>query len=213
VLAVYLMVGFKGVDELSKPKQEVRDLGVYSVMHPQITELLKQAGWYLRPLLLATAADWQDGDATFWGKIGEAALCCYGLKTMDANIGRFLSTTLHYTLRLAEQHTALLEAAIHAQQGNTSSSGGGESVGKGSSSSSSRGGSRGASKGSSGRKRSSKQQGGAAAAAATTAGMLATAASSKTAAPSSSVPAPDSPAACNTDGRPTAPCCLLLLLG
>jgi hypothetical protein len=87
---------------------------------------------------------------------------------MDANIGRFLSTTLHYTLRLAEQHTALLEAAIHAQQGNTSSSGGGESVGKGSSSSS-RGGSRGASKGSSGRKRSSKQQGGAAAAAATTA--------------------------------------------
>jgi hypothetical protein len=65
MLAVYLMVGFKSVDELSKPKQEVCDLGVYSVMHPQITELLKQAGWYLRPLLLATAADWQDGDATF----------------------------------------------------------------------------------------------------------------------------------------------------
>ena len=68
--------------------------------------------------------------------------------------GRFLATTLHYALRLAEQHTALLTAAVRAQQGNASSSGSGGA----SSSSSGSGGASSGSSSSSGRRSSARQQ-------------------------------------------------------
>jgi hypothetical protein len=65
VIVLFLTFGIQGVLELSQPNEAGLARGMQTVMHPQITELLKQAGWYLCPLLLATAVDWQEGDASF----------------------------------------------------------------------------------------------------------------------------------------------------
>jgi hypothetical protein len=120
--AVFLMLA------LQEQQAVVDQDAFHSAMPVQITELLKQAGWYLCPLLLATAVGWEEGDAAFWSRIGIAAHTVFGLTLVDMDRGRFLCTTLHYALLLAEQHTVLLEAAIHMQQGNTSSGSGGDST-------------------------------------------------------------------------------------